>query len=220
VSALVLKSTFAIRELGASAKRCITADLERKRSAVSAIVSRDTSRLTAAELNSGAVESVAENLTDSIISPLLYYALFGVAGAMAFRAVNTADAMWGYRSKRYIELGSFAARTDDMLNFIPARLSGLLICVLGGNPRRAIRTVKTYRTVKLNPGWTLSAMSGSLGVTLSKPGCYRIGSYSAQINDAHIIRAVGIMRSCALVAVLICVLLMLILYQGGWRWFA
>ncbi len=122
-----LKSSFAVRSLHEHVARTVTDDLGEKRKAVSMIVSRNTRELDETHLNSAAIESLAENLNDSVVAPpLFYFLLLGLPGAMVYRAVNTLDAMIGYRNERYEFFGKFAARLDDVLNFIPARLTVLL----------------------------------------------------------------------------------------------
>ncbi|WP_258084392.1 adenosylcobinamide-phosphate synthase CbiB [Thermococcus thermotolerans] len=166
----ILKSSFAIRSLYEHVARTITGNIEEKRKAVSMIVSRDVKALDEAHLNSAAIESLAENLNDSVIAPLFYFLLFGLSGALIYRAVNTLDAMLGYRNERYEYFGKFSARLDDVLNFIPARLTVLLYLPFGGR-----NVLSHYRLArfKLNSDKPISAMSAVLGVWLEKPGLYR-----------------------------------------------
>ncbi|NJE75989.1 adenosylcobinamide-phosphate synthase CbiB [Thermococcus sp. ES12] len=166
----LLKGSFAIRSLHEHVSRAVTDDIEEKRKAVSMIVSRNTETLDEAHLNSGAIESLAENLNDSVIAPLFYFLLFGLPGALVYRAANTLDAMLGYRNERYEFFGKFSARLDDLLNFVPARLTVLLYLPLGGR-----RVLKYYRLArfKLNSDKPIAAMSAVLGVMLEKPGFYR-----------------------------------------------
>ncbi|MEW6070848.1 MAG: cobalamin biosynthesis protein, partial [Candidatus Thermoplasmatota archaeon] len=159
------------------------------------------------------------NVTDSIVSPIFYFAFFNVAGAMAFRVVNTLDAMIGYKTERYKNFGCFSARLDDVLNFLPARIAGLLICLSTNKSSRALSTLKAYRKVKLNSGWTLSAMSGALGVRLEKKGEYIIGAEYEKADEKHITKAIKIMRRCSWLFILISVFLITGLYFGGWQWF-
>jgi adenosylcobinamide-phosphate synthase len=162
----LLKSTFSIRALVEHVRRCATGDI---REAVSRIVSRDVAHLSEPQLVSAAVESGAENLVDALIAPLFFYVLLGLPGAMVYRAVNTADAMVGYRSERYRYFGKAAARADDLLNFIPARLSLLLFLPL--RPRGVLRSMR-YRRVKLNGGYPMAAAHGLTGILIEKPGHY------------------------------------------------
>lgn len=162
------------------------------------LVSRPTAALDGGEVASGVVESVAENLTDSYAAPLVFFLLFGLPGAALYRAVNTADAMLGYRDGPLEHFGKAAARLDDVLNILPARLAGLAIVaaagLVGENARMAWRTLRRDRaaTTSPNAGWTMAAMAGALEVTLVKPGTYRLG-------EGRLPRASDIPRSVKLV---------------------
>jgi len=183
----LLKSSFAIRSLYEHVAKTITENVEEKRKAVSMIVSRNTESLDEAHLNSASIESLAENLNDSVIAPLFYFLLFGLPGALLYRAVNTLDAMLGYRNERYEYFGKFSARLDDILNFIPARLTVLLYIPLGGR-----RVLKYYRLAlfKLNSDKPMAAMSAVLGVWLEKPGVYRFPGREPRNED--IVRALRV----------------------------
>ncbi|MDI3475466.1 MAG: adenosylcobinamide-phosphate synthase [Thermococcaceae archaeon] len=176
----LLKSSFAIRSLHEHVSRTITDDIEEKRRAVSMIVSRNTKALDEAHLNSAAIESLAENLNDSVIAPLFYFLLFGLSGAVVYRAVNTLDAMLGYRNERYEFFGKFSARFDDVLNFIPARLTVLLYLPLGG--RKVIEYSRLAR-FKINSDKPMAAMSAVLGVWLEKRGVYRFPGKEPKNED-------------------------------------
>ena len=146
------------------------------------LVSRPTGDLSPGLVASGAVESVAENLTDAYVAPLVFFLVFGLPGAALYRAVNTADAMIGYRVGVLEFLGKPAARLDDVLNIVPARLSALAIvgaaALAGGDTRLAWTTLVRDRmaTASPNAGWTMAAMAGALAVSLEKPGAYRLGT--------------------------------------------
>ncbi|NJF25651.1 adenosylcobinamide-phosphate synthase CbiB [Thermococcus sp. Bubb.Bath] len=169
LAAYFLKSSFAVRSLHEHVSRTITNDIGEKRKAVSMIVSRDTKALDEAHLNSASIESLAENLNDSVVAPLFYFLLFGLPGVVVYRAVNTLDAMLGYRNERYEFFGKFSARLDDVLNFIPARLTVLLYLPLGG--RKILEYCKMAR-FKINSDKPMAAMSAVLGVWLEKSGVY------------------------------------------------
>jgi adenosylcobinamide-phosphate synthase len=145
------------------------------------LVSRPTSDLDVGEVASGAVESVAENLTDAYAAPVLFFLVFGLPGAALYRAVNTADAMLGYRDGALEHFGKLAARLDDVLNLVPARLAALAIVLASAftaaDPAGAWRTLLSDRgaTASPNAGWTMSAIAGALDVTLEKRGTYRLG---------------------------------------------
>ena len=195
VAAFLLKSTFSVRELRRAALR-IKAFLEDKNMARArlesrVLVSRDTSQLDEPHLVSATLESIAENTSDSLVAPLFYFLILGVPGAIAYRVVNTFDAMIGYHGE-YEHLGRFAARLDDGLNFIPARLSGLLLVVAArfshNDWRNAwqvmIRDHK--RTESPNAGWPMSALSGALRTRLEKVGHYTLGDANHSLSTALI----------------------------------
>lgn len=182
---LLLKSVFSLRSLLEAGREVGVAlqrdDLSEARRLVNwRLVSRDTRTLGRGHVASATVESLAENLSDSVVAPLLAYLVGGLPLAWAYRFVNTADAMIGYRDERFRSLGRFAARLDDVLNWIPARLSALLLVLaaplVGGSARRAWRVMIADHgaTASPNAGWPMSAAAGALGVTLEKTGHYRL----------------------------------------------
>ena len=195
-AAALFKTTFSVRMLAREAARIgellAAGDLAAARRRMPALVSRETGRMTASQAAAGAIESVAENSTDSVVGPLLAFALFGLPGAVVYRAVNTLDSMIGYRG-RYEYLGKAAARLDDLVNLVPARLAtALLWCTAALLP--SMRATGAWRvawrhrrrTASPNAGWTIAAMAGALGVTLEKPGHYRIGEPAPQPDSRHI----------------------------------
>jgi adenosylcobinamide-phosphate synthase len=142
------------------------------------------------------VESVSENITDSFIGPVVAFALFGLPGAVAYRAINTLDSIIGYHGY-YEYLGKASARLDDLVNLIPARLAALLLvlssAVLPG--QRAARAWRIMwrdhsRTESPNAGWTMSSMAGALGVALEKTGHYRLGDPTRPLEPRDITRAI------------------------------
>ena len=180
LSVYLLKSSFAIRSLYEHVRRTMKDDVEEMRKEVSMIVSRDTSKLGREHLISASIESLAENTNDSVVAPLFYYLLFGLPGALVYRAVNTLDAMVGYRTSRYEYFGKFSARLDDILNFLPARITVLLFLPL--NPRRVIRYYKMAR-FKVNSDKPIAAMSAVLGIWLEKPNIYRFPGRDPRMED-------------------------------------
>ncbi len=195
-AAILLKSTFSVRMLhhiAAEIGRILASgDIAEVRRRMSALVSRDPSQLSEGQAAAAAIESVAENITDSIVGPLLAFALFGLPGAVAYRAINTLDSMVGYHG-RYEYLGKASARLDDVVNLIPARLAALLLWLTtaalpGMSPARAWRIMLAHRsrTESPNAGWTMAAMAGGLGVTLEKVGSYRLGDPAPEPQPYHI----------------------------------
>ncbi len=211
-SAGVLKLLFAYRNLRQAVLEVHTALAadnlpEARRLLGWHLVSRDTSALTAGEVAGAAIESLAENLTDSVTAPLWAYAVGGLPAAWAYRFVNTADAMWGYRTPELEQLGKFPARLDDALNWLPARLTGWLLVaaawLAGEDGRRAAQTMLAQhgRTASPNAGWTMSAMAGALGVTLTKRGVYELAGGPADPTAADIRRALRMADVCVALSV-------------------
>jgi adenosylcobinamide-phosphate synthase len=186
LQALALKSLFAVRGLvraaNAVAAQLARGDVTAARAVVGRdLVSRGTATLDEAQVASATIESVAENLTDSVLAPVLCFLVFGLPGAAVYRVANTADAMIGYREGVLEYFGKVAARLDDLLNLLPARIAALALVLAaplsGADMAAALRVLRRDRgrTASPNAGWTLAAMAGALGVTLEKPGVYRLG---------------------------------------------
>ncbi len=149
-------------------------DLAGARLAVARIVGRDPAGLDETGVARAAIESLAENASDGIVAPVFWGALFGLPGIAGYKAINTLDSMIGHRTARHQSFGWAAARIDDVANFIPARLTGLLFVLLATRPLDAIscmtRDASRHRSV--NAGWPEAAMAGALGVRLSGPRTY------------------------------------------------
>jgi adenosylcobinamide-phosphate synthase len=215
LGAVLLKSTFAIKMLHRAAAQVrtwlIKKDLAQVRASMSSLVSRDPSTLTQEQATAAAVESVSENITDSFLAPLIAFALFGLPGAVIYRAINTLDSMIGYHG-RYEFLGKASARLDDLINLVPARLAALLlvlgsVVVPGQGPFSAWRIMwrDHRRTESPNAGWTMSGMAGALGVVLEKSGHYRLGDDTRPLEPQDISRAIQIMYLVATLGLLIAV---------------
>jgi adenosylcobinamide-phosphate synthase len=210
-SAVLLKTSLAYRQLEEEARaveRQLSAGrLDQARRALGALVSRDCATLDESQVASAVVESLAENLSDSFIGPLVYFVAAGVPGAIAYRAVNTLDAMVGYHG-RYEYLGRVAARLDDAANLVPSRLAALAFILgpmfRGESPRRALGcAIRDHgRTESPNAGWPMAAMAGALGVELEKPEHYRLGSEWPPCQPVHVDRALGQLRIAAAAAAL------------------
>ncbi|XID94013.1 adenosylcobinamide-phosphate synthase CbiB [Paenibacillaceae bacterium WGS1546] len=165
--------------------------LAEARRALSMIVGRDTEKLGEDEIARGAVETVAENIVDAILSPLFYALIGGAPLALAYRAANTLDSMVGYKNERYADLGWASARFDDLANWIPARLSAGFIAaaawLLRMDPRRSLRTVSCYARLHPSPnsGFPESAVAGALGVQLGGLNYYQgVPSDRARMGEA------------------------------------
>ncbi|APG45760.1 adenosylcobinamide-phosphate synthase CbiB [Phaeobacter porticola] len=148
-------------------------NLDQGRNAVAMIVSRDTSGMTTPQVARSAIESGAENFSDGVVAPAFWFLIGGLPGLMIYKITNTADSMIGYKTPRYRNFGWAAARLDDLLNLIPARLSALMIAVVG----RVLRTwpdiaSDAHRHRSPNAGWPEAAMSRALHVALAGPRSY------------------------------------------------
>ncbi len=200
LQALALKLTLSLRGLDSAAKEVQSA-LEAKKLSEARrllswhLVSRDTSQLNESQISAAAIESVAENASDGIIAPLFFYAVGGLPAALAYRFVNTADSMLGYRDAEREWLGKFPAKFDDVLNFIPARLTGLFIMLsaplCGASLGQAWRIMwrDSSTTASPNAGLPMSAMAGALGVELEKANHYALGKGLRLPALADLIRA-------------------------------
>jgi adenosylcobinamide-phosphate synthase len=198
VTALALKAMFAVRALRDAAFRVRDAlddgDLATARQALGSLCSRDPGKLDEDALIAATIESVAESASDSVVAPFLYFACFGLPGAAFYRAANTIDAMMGYHGE--LEwAGKAGARLDDLLNFVPARVTALLL-VLGGalsgaDPRRGIAVWRRDGacTESPNAGRPMAAMAGLLGVRLVKRGHYELGEDARRLTTGDITRA-------------------------------
>ena len=155
-------------------KPLATGDLEQAKHAVSMIVGRDPSELDEGGIARSALESLAENTSDGIIAPVFWGVVAGLPGIAAYKALNTLDSMIGHRNDRYEQFGKLAARLDDLVNLIPARLTGHLFAIMSGYPVRAARVMwrDAGKHRSPNAGWPEGAMAGALYVRLSGPRIY------------------------------------------------
>ena len=159
------------------------------------ICSRDTDALSEEQVRETAVESLAENLNDSVVAPVFWFVCFGLPGAVLYRFANTADAMWGYRGERggriWTWAGKWAAHADDVLSWLPARMTAFALMLVSGCTQwRDLRT-QAHQTPSPNSGWPMAAMALSLNVRLGKPGVYVLhpNGLAASGDDVH--------RACA-----------------------
>jgi adenosylcobinamide-phosphate synthase len=208
----LLKTTLSLKGLGTAAGEVQAAldagDLPAARRLVAwHLVSRDTVTLNASQVAAATVESVAENTSDGIVAPLFYYALGGLPAALAYRFINTADSMLGYRDPVHEWLGKAPARFDDLANLLPARLTAALFvlaaALTGEDARRAWQVWRRDRGVTASPnaGHPMSAMAGGLGVELEKVGHYRLGTGQRPPTSEDVGRAVRLMRVAVALAV-------------------
>ena len=197
--------------------RALDRSLEEGRRQVARIVGRDTQALSAQEVRTAALETLAENLSDGVIAPLFWYLLLGVPGMMMYKMINTLDSMIGYRNERYRRFGCFAARLDDVANYIPARLTALLMIGVSGHP--ALWTfVRRYGRAHASPnsGYPEAALAGILDCRFGGPHDYfgeevwkpYIGQNDRPLTTQDMEQAVRINRR-----VEVCMLLLIVLIQ-------
>lgn len=197
--------------------RALDRSLEDGRRQVARIVGRDTQALPAQEVRTAALETLAENLSDGVIAPLFWYLLLGVPGMMMYKMINTLDSMIGYRNERYRRFGCFAARLDDVANYIPARLTALLMVAVSGHP--ALWTfVRRYGKEHASPnsGYPEAALAGILDCRFGGPHDYfgeevwkpYIGKNNRPLTTQDMVRAVRINRRAE-----ICMLLLIVFIQ-------
>jgi len=219
-----------VRRALEAAERGEPGALERARSAVSMLVGRDVSALDAPGVARACVESVAESSVDGAAAPLFWAAMLGPAGAFAYRAVNTMDSMFGHKDERYLRFGLVPARADDVANWLPARLSSTLACLLapvaGGSPRAAFRSFARWRLAHESPnaGHPEAAYAGALGLRLGGPSRYAegvigkpwINPTGGEAASTHVRGAVRLMYAQALLSAASFVALRIALWDALW----
>ncbi len=161
-----------LRDEVQSVDRALSHGLDEGRERLKSLVSRDTGSLTATEVRESALESLAENLNDSFVAPLFWFVVGGLPAAALYRFANTADAMWGYRG-RWEWAGKWSARADDVLSFIPARFTALLLLTAACSAPRRLR-FEAGKTPSPNGGWPMAALALAMDIRLSKPGVYTL----------------------------------------------
>jgi adenosylcobinamide-phosphate synthase len=191
-------------------------DLETARTRVAMIVGRDVAKLDEAGVARAAIESLAESVCDGVVAPLFWLLVGGLPGLWIYKAINTADSMIGHREERWRAFGWASARTDDLVNLLPARMSGVLLCIAGlGGWRTMMRDAGNHASP--NAGWPEAAMAGALDLQLAGPIAYDgvsvdkpyIGKGRADATAADIRSALSVYRSA-------CVLLLVIAGSVAW----
>ncbi len=206
--AILFKLTIAIRGMQTHALDILDAiqkdDLILARKNLSMIVKRNTKNLDKKHILSGTLESLSENIVDGITGPMFYFALFGLPGAFAYRIVNTADSMVGYKTEMFKNLGWFGANCDNVLNYIPSRLTGLTMVLgsmmLGHDWRNCYAIFKRdgKKTDSPNAGYPMAALAGALGTKLEKFEHYSLGTDSQEITAQKVKEAITLMKVTSL----------------------
>ena len=207
-----------LSEAGQHVYRAVKESVEEGRKAVAWYVGRDTAELTEEGVIKAAVETIAENLTDGVVSPLIYMLIGGAPLGMLYKAVNTLDSMVGYHNEKYENLGKFSAKMDDIFNFIPARLSAL--CIIAGagmlrlDNRSALRIYRRDRNLHKSPnaGQTESACAGALHIQLGGDASYfgktvrkaAFGDPLRRVNRTDILATIDLMNAASVLALALC----------------
>jgi adenosylcobinamide-phosphate synthase len=167
--------------------KALQTDLQQGRNAVSLIVGRDTRQMTGSDVSRATIESAAENFSDGVVAPVFWFLILGLPGILIYKMINTADSMIGYQNQKYANFGFAAAKLDDVLNWLPARISAVIICSVHFD-RLAFDVVFKDADLHRSPnaGWPESAMAGVLDVALAGPR-----SYDGQMSDDLFINSRG-----------------------------
>ena len=201
---ILLKSTIAIRGMERYALAVMTSlendNLDSARTNLSMIVKRNTSNLDKNHVISGVLESISENTVDGITSPLFYYAILGLPGAFVYRVINTADSMIGYKSDMFKNIGWFAATCDTILNYVPSRLTGLIMiisaAILQNNWKESYKIMLRdgKKTASPNAGYPMAALAGALETKFEKLEHYSLGDVETTLTKQHVLSAITIMK--------------------------
>ena len=204
IGGVLLKTTIAIRGLERHATSVLESidkeNLDVARSHLSMIVKRNTKNLDKNHILSGVLESISENTVDGITGPLFYYALLGLPGAFVYRVVNTADSMIGYKTDIFKNIGWFAANCDSVLNYIPSRLTGLIMiisaAILQNNWRESYKIMMRdgKNTESPNAGYPMAALAGALETKFEKINHYKLGDGEIILTKDHVHSAISIMK--------------------------
>ena len=204
--------------------------LDEARTRLALVVGRDTTELGPEEMRRGVIETVAENLADGVVAPMFFTLLLGLPGLFLYKAVNTMDSMVGYKNYRFARFGKVAARADDVLNFLPARLTAFLMVLAAGvaglDPRGAWRILRrdAGNASSPNAGWPEAAMAGALGVRLGGPSTYFgqvvnkpfIGDPQQPLKAYHYPQAIRILYATSLIMAGLTFLALYVTRAGAW----
>lgn len=201
---LLLKTTIAIRGMEKHAKSVLESlkqdNIDKARDNLSLIVKRNTKNLDRNHVISGVLESISENTVDGITGPLFYYAFFGLPGAFVYRIVNTADSMIGYKTNLFRNVGWFTANCDSILNYIPSRLTGLVMiisaAILQNNWKNSYKIMirDGQKTDSLNAGYPMAALAGALETKFEKINHYQLGNGDITLTNEHVNSAIKMMK--------------------------
>ena len=219
IGIILLKMTICIKletDWAKATAKAINADDAAEAKKYSHFSRRDSRNLNSSQMASAVIESMSENLIDFKLSPMMSFALFGVTGAIAFRAINTLDGMVGFKTKEHINTGWFSANLDNFVNYIPTRLTALLMiaaaAILRMDAKNAWRIARRdhKKTPSRNHGWPMAAVAGALRIQLEKPGQYILGDAQEPLNGDKILGALRIRDVTIVLWGLLCVCVLVV----------
>jgi len=228
VGTILLKTTIAIRGMEKHAMAVMDSleknDLESARNNLSMIVKRNTKNLDKNHVLSGTLESISENTVDGVTGPLFYFAFFGIIGAFVYRIVNTIDSMIGYKTSIFRNVGWFGANCDKILNYLPARITSILMVVsamiLGNDWRKSYKIMRRdgKNTESPNAGYPMAALAGALGTQFEKINHYSVGEDNIELTKDHLRSAISLMK---ITSILFCMIftvpvIIILSYLGWW----
>jgi len=227
VGGILLKTTIAIKGMERHALAVVTAleqnNISSARDNLSMIVKRNTKNLDKNHVFSGVLESISENTVDGITGPLFYFAIFGLPGAFVYRVINTVDSMIGYKTDIFKNVGWFGANCDKILNYIPSRLTGLVMIlsamILGNDWRKSYEIMirDGRKTKSPNAGYPMAAIAGALGAKFEKIDHYSLGDENISFTKDHVKSAISIMKVTSILFCGIVVIpIILLLSSLGW----
>ena len=228
VSGILLKTTIAIKGMEKHALAVVNSlennNITSARNSLSMIVKRNTKDLDKNHVLSGVIESISENTVDGITGPLFYFGLFGLPGAFVYRVINTADSMIGYKTNIFKNIGWFAANCDKILNYLPSRLTGLVMIfsamILGNDWKRSYRIMirDGRKTESLNAGYPMAAIAGALGTKFEKIDHYSLGDGEISFSKEHVKSTIALMKVTSIIfcGIVVVPTVLLLSYLGWW----
>lgn len=228
VGGILLKTTIAIKGMEKHALAVVTSleneNISSARDHLSKIVKRNTKDLDKNHVFSGVIESISENTVDGITGPLFYFGLFGLPGAFAYRVINTADSMIGYKTNIFKNIGWFAANCDKILNYIPSRLTGLVMIfsamILKNDWKRSYKIMirDGRKTQSPNAGYPMAAIAGALGTKFEKIDHYSLGDGKISFSKDHVKSTISLMKVTSIIfcGIVVVPIILLLSYLGWW----